>query len=82
MQVTANPELKGITTKGAKVLPTKIIQDAFKKLHGRTINYVKFGKAIEKLDNWYKRRGVLGQVCTTNSDLLAMNLQDVAKRNC
>lgn len=40
----------------------KHTQDAFRGLAGSTLNFVRFGKAVERIDNWYRRRGILGQV--------------------
>lgn len=61
-QVTANPELRGIVARGASMLPTRIVERAFKPLYGQPLNFVAFGKAVKKLDDWYQQRGILGQV--------------------
>ena len=44
------------------MLPVRVVQQAFKHLHGTPLNFVQFGKAVQKLDRWYQDRGVLGQV--------------------
>jgi hypothetical protein len=61
-QVTANPELRGIVARGASMLPTRVVERAFKPLYGQPLNFVAFGKAVKKLDDWYQQRGILGQV--------------------
>lgn len=62
MQVTANPELRGVVARGASMLPTRVVERAFKPLYGQPLNFVAFGKAVKKLDDWYQQRGILGQV--------------------
>jgi hypothetical protein len=62
LQVSANPELRGVVAKGGDMLPVRVVQQAFKHLHGTPLNFVQFGKAVQKLDKWYQDRGVLGQV--------------------
>jgi hypothetical protein len=42
--------------------PAADIQDAFRGLAGSTLNFVRFGRAVERIDNWYRKRGILGQV--------------------
>jgi outer membrane protein assembly factor BamA len=61
-QVTANPELRGVVARGANMLPTAVVQRAFRPLYGGPLNFVAFSKAVEKLDDWYRARGILGQV--------------------
>lgn len=61
-QVTANPELRGVVARGASMLPTRTVERAFKPLYGQPLNFVAFGKAVKKLDDWYQQRGILGQV--------------------
>ena len=39
-----------------------MVQDAFKGVYGRTLNFVAFKRAIHKLDKWYHDKGILGQV--------------------
>ncbi len=63
MQVTPNDEVRGMVATGANMLPNKVVQDAFKGMHGRTLNFVAFKRAIHKLDKWYHDKGILGQVC-------------------
>lgn len=31
-------------------------------IHGRTLNFVRFKAAVNKLDSWYNARGIMGQV--------------------
>jgi hypothetical protein len=62
MQVTANPELRGVVARGASMLPTRTVERAFRPLYGQPLNFVAFGKAVKKLDDWYQQRGILGQV--------------------
>lgn len=62
IKVTPNTPFKGLVASGANVIPNRVLQDAFRPLIGKTMNYVHFGRAVEKLDRWYQDQGVLGQV--------------------
>jgi hypothetical protein len=44
------------------MLPTRTVERAFRPLYGQPLNFVAFGKAVKKLDDWYQQRGILGQV--------------------
>lgn len=44
------------------MLPTRVVERAFKPLYGQPLNFVAFGKAVKRLDDWYQQRGILGQV--------------------
>eukprot|EP00775_Hariotina_reticulata_P007019 gene7019-7233_t len=61
IKVTANPELRGVVARGANMLPTAVVQRAFRPLYGGPLNFVAFSKAVEKMDDWYRARGILGQ---------------------
>jgi len=43
------------------------MERAFKPLYGQPLNFVAFGKAVKKLDDWYQQRGILGQVCDNHN---------------
>jgi outer membrane protein insertion porin family len=62
VEVTPNPELRGVVSTGAARLPQAIIQDAFHGMRGRTLNYNALTRAVAKLNSWYEEHGVLGQV--------------------
>jgi len=62
VEVTPNPELRGVVSTGAARLPQAIIQDAFHGMRGRTLNYNSLTRAVAKLNSWYEQHGVLGQV--------------------
>ncbi|KAG7666840.1 hypothetical protein Ndes2526B_g04666 [Nannochloris sp. 'desiccata'] len=62
VEVTPNPELRGVVSTGAARLPQAIIQDAFHGMRGRTLNYNSLTRAVAKLNSWYEEHGVLGQV--------------------
>ena len=47
---------------GANMLPQRVVEDAFRLQHGRTLNFAAFGESINRLNDWYKHRGLLGQV--------------------
>ena len=47
---------------GADSLPQRVVEDAFRPLHGRVINHHQFSDAIRALQEWYERRGHFGQV--------------------
>ncbi len=38
------------------------MQDAFRGLYGKTLNFASFARAVERVDRWYRSTGVLGQV--------------------
>ena len=63
VQVLPNPEMRGVVARGADALPTRVVEEAFRGLCGRTLNYNTFMKAVERLDLWYLGHGVVGQVC-------------------
>ncbi|KAF5835670.1 surface antigen-domain-containing protein [Dunaliella salina] len=62
IRVTPNDEIRGMVAMGANVLPNSVVQDTFKDLYGKTLNFVTFKQAINTLDKWYHDRGILGQV--------------------
>ena len=62
VEVTPNPQLRGVVATGASRLPQKIIQDAFAEMAGRTLNYNTLTSAVARLNTWYEDNGVLGQV--------------------
>ena len=64
-QVEANNQLKGVVAEGADVLPAQVIEDAFQNQYDKTLNYSDFKQAIQKLDGWYKDRGIFGQVASS-----------------
>ena len=44
------------------MLPTRVIEEAFKHQYDKTLNAGEFKRAIDKLDGWYADRGIFGQV--------------------
>lgn len=62
IETVPNPELRGVVALGASSLPQKVIQDAFRGMQGRTLNYNGLSSAVAKLNAWYEKQGVLGQV--------------------
>ena len=58
----AHPQLKGVSAAGASVLPTRVIEEAFRHQYDKTLNAGEFQSAIAKLDSWYADRGIFGQV--------------------
>ena len=62
VEVTPNPELRGVVAVGASRLPQIVIQDAFEGMRGRTLNYNALTRAVARLNSWYEQHGVLGQV--------------------
>lgn len=61
-QVQPNPEFTGVIARGADALPASVLEDAFRGLYGRTLNFKHFGRALQSLDRWYRGKGLLGQV--------------------
>lgn len=62
IEVSPNPALRGVVATGAARLPQAIIQDAFKGMRGRTLNFNELTTAVARLNAWYEQHGVLGQV--------------------
>ncbi|KAI3429606.1 hypothetical protein D9Q98_005692 [Chlorella vulgaris] len=62
LEVAPNPELRGFTVTGANMLPQAVVEDAFRDLHGKTLNFNSMVAAVGKLNRWYEDKGVLGQV--------------------
>lgn len=62
IKVTPNPELKSIVATGADALPNTVVQEAFRGMYGKTVNFKHFAKGLKHIDTWYKDNGVLGQV--------------------
>lgn len=61
-QVTANPELRGLVVEGGHVLPTSVVEDAFRAQHGKTLNIQQFRQGLARLDQWYQDKGFFGSV--------------------
>ena len=38
------------------------MEGAFHQQHGKTLNFTAFAEAVAQLNDWYKSRGLLGQV--------------------
>ena len=62
IQVTANKPLNGVVVTGANLLPQRLIEDAFRDQYGSTLNFARFSKSLEQLNNWYNDRDIVGQV--------------------
>lgn len=62
IRVRANPELTSIISVGGNSLPQVVFEEAFRGLHGQTLNFNTFGEAVAKLTRWYQQAGVCGQV--------------------
>ena len=58
LQVESNTELNGIVVSGGSMLPSKIIEDAFRDQYGKPINFGKFQAALSAVDKWYSDRGI------------------------
>lgn len=62
VEVTPNPELRGVVARGAAALPQAEMQRAFHGLRGKTLNFNDLAAAVARLNRWYEEQGVLGQV--------------------
>ena len=62
VQIEANQELNGVTSEGANMLPTRIIEDAFQHQYNKTLNFTDVKAGMQKVDRWYADRGIFGQV--------------------
>eukprot|EP00798_Chlamydomonas_sp_ICE-L_P005350 gene5350-5663_t len=45
----------------------RVVQKALRGSYGKSLNFVTFKESINKLDSWYRSKGILGQV--TDFDL-------------
>lgn len=55
-------EFKGLICEGANVLPTRIVEDAFRDEYGKVVNYQRLSKVLNSIDNWYGERGLFAKV--------------------
>ncbi|CAI5529683.1 unnamed protein product [Closterium sp. Naga37s-1] len=67
--VEANQEMKGLMCMGANVLPTRVIEDAFRDEYGKVVNIQRLNGVLDVLNGWYSDRGLFGQV--TDVELLS-----------
>lgn len=67
LQVEANKPLNGVTAEGANVLPSRVIEDAFQHQYNKTLNYTDLKAGLQKVDSWYRDRGIFGQVCALST---------------
>ncbi|CAI6009885.1 unnamed protein product [Closterium sp. NIES-65] len=68
-RVEANQEMKGLMCVGANVLPTRVIEDAFRDEYGKVVNIQRLNGVLDVLNGWYSDRGLFGQV--TDVELLS-----------
>ncbi|EFJ33009.1 hypothetical protein SELMODRAFT_84522 [Selaginella moellendorffii] len=61
-KVEANQELRGLVCNGANVLPTKVIEDAFRNEYGKVVNIQRLNTVLDTLNGWYRDRGYFAQV--------------------
>eukprot|EP00898_Chlorokybus_atmophyticus_P006689 jgi/Chlat1/7020/Chrsp56S06695 len=60
--VQPNPILKGVMVNGGSVLPARVIEEAFKTEYGKRLNFTRISRSVDKLNDWYKKQGYVGQV--------------------
>jgi outer membrane protein insertion porin family len=60
--VEPNQELKGLVCNGANVLPTRVVENAFRDEFGKVVNIQRLNKVLDTLNGWYRDRGLFGQV--------------------
>lgn len=86
-QVTANPELRGVVVSGANALPQRVVTDAFRHQHGKTLNFTTFNAALNHLNSWSvaedagstPARNVLVRVGSTASETRKHHLQGMLR---
>ncbi|EFJ33008.1 hypothetical protein SELMODRAFT_407097 [Selaginella moellendorffii] len=61
-EVEANQELRGLVCNSANVLPTKVIEDAFRNEYGKVVNIQRLNTVLDTLNGWYRDRGYFAQV--------------------
>ena len=62
INVDPNPEIRNIVSTGANVLPQIVFEQAVRGLLGKTMNYNTFEAAVKKINNWYVKEGIFGEV--------------------
>ncbi len=62
-EVVLNPVLQAVKVEGQKVLPPKIVDEAFKPQYGTVLNLNDLQAGIKTVNDWYQKNGyVLAQV--------------------
>eukprot|EP01018_Ginkgo_biloba_P032555 Gb_22150 [translate_table: standard] len=61
-QVEPNQEFKGLICEGANVLPSRIVEDAFRDEYGKVVNIRRLDKVLNSINGWYMERGLFAQV--------------------
>ncbi|XP_024370540.1 outer envelope protein 80, chloroplastic [Physcomitrium patens] len=61
-KVEPNQELRGLVCNGANVLPTRVVQNAFRAEFGKVVNIQRLNTVLDTLNGWYRARGLFGQV--------------------
>lgn len=61
-RVEPNVEMMGLKVYGANVLPSRIVEDAFREDFGKVINIHSLNRAMDTVNGWYNTRGLFGQV--------------------
>ena len=72
VDVDPNPEIRGIVSKGASVLPPSVFEEAVKGLLGKTFNYNEFREAMRQVNGWYESEGIIGEVTLYRLPLIAV----------
>eukprot|EP00252_Welwitschia_mirabilis_P000106 TRINITY_DN10075_c0_g1_i1.p1 TRINITY_DN10075_c0_g1~~TRINITY_DN10075_c0_g1_i1.p1 ORF type:complete len:731 (-),score=127.87 TRINITY_DN10075_c0_g1_i1:281-2473(-) len=61
-QVEPNQEFRGLICEGANILPTRIVEDAFRSEYGKVVNIQRLDKVLNSINDWYVERGLFAQV--------------------
>ncbi|XP_038698414.1 outer envelope protein 80, chloroplastic-like [Tripterygium wilfordii] len=61
-QVEPNQEFHGLVCEGANVLPSKVLEDAFRDGYGKTVNIRHLDEVITSINGWYMERSLFGLV--------------------
>jgi outer membrane protein insertion porin family len=65
--VEPNPVLKQVQLNGRRIIPEKIVEDAFRSQYGQPLDRTTFQTGIQTLNKWYQDNGyILAQVADTS----------------
>lgn len=70
---------QGVVLSGANKLPSVVVEQAFRSEYGKTLNFGRFKRALEKLNTWYEERGLFGQVVSVQMSAAGVATLQVAE---
>ena len=62
VKVDPNPQIREIVSTGGNALPQSVFQNSVAGILGQTMNYNTFRAAVRRLNEWYEKAGIAGEV--------------------